>query len=152
MQVLNGREVFALPASQRTDRYEFRFVNGLGCLESISVCSLSTTEMNVTSESYIRSIQETFGKFSRGVVIKSNDYETWKLSSGPLDIYWQSWFMHEFLMTKKAWIKIGANWIPCHILADETVSGLNRQENGICEVQFSMQLDINGSPLASLAI
>lgn len=152
LQVLNGREVYALPTSKRTDRYEFRFVNGLGCLESVSVCSLRTTEMNMSSESFIRSIQETFGQFSRGMVRKSNDYETWKLSSGPLDIPWQSWFMHEFLMTKQAWVKVSGHWLPCHILADETVAGLNRQENGICEVQFSVQLDINGSPLASLAI
>ncbi len=152
LQTLNGREVYALPESKRNDRYEFRFVNGLGCLESVSVCSLRTTEMNVTSESFVRSIQETFGQFSRSMVRKSNDYETWKLSSGPLDILWQSWFMHEFLMAKQAWVEIDRNWIPCHILADETVAGLNRQENGICEVAFSVQLDINGSPLASLAI
>ena len=150
LQVVNGRSVFAVP--KKADHYIFRFVNGLGCLESVAVLSLRTTEMNVTSETFIRSVQETFSNFSRSAITKKNDYETWKLSSGPLDINWQAWFLHEFLMTPQAWVKVNDNWIACHIIPDETVTGINRTDGSICEVQFSVQLDINGSPLAALAI
>jgi len=151
LQTVNNRQVFAVPAGQ-SDRYEFRFVNGLGCLESISVRSYRTTEMNVAQESYIRSIQETFGSFSRGLVTKKNDYETWKLSSGPLDESWDSWFMHEFLMAKFVWIKINGHWIGCHVIPDDTVNGPDRTQPSLFEVLFSVRLDINGSPLSSLAI
>lgn len=151
LQTINGRQVYAVAAGQ-TDRYQFRFVNGLGCLESISVRSFKTTETNVTQESYIRAIQETFGSFSRGLVTKKNDYETWKMSSGPLDEAWHSWFIHEFLMAKFAWIKIGNNWLVCHIVPEETVEGIDRTNGSFYEVQFSVRLDLNGSPLAALAI
>lgn len=151
LQTVNGRQVYALPAGQK-DRYEFRFVNGLGCLESISVHSLRTTEMNVTQESFIRSVQETFGNFSRGLITKKNDYETWKLSSGPLDNAWESWFMHEFLMAKFVWVKVSGNWLGCHIVPEETVKGVDRINNNLREVQFSVQFDMNGSLMSELAI
>ncbi len=151
IQTINGRQVYALPSGQK-DRYQFRFVNGLGCLESISLSSLRTTEISCTTESYIRSIQETFGSFSRGLVTKKNDYETWKLSTPPLDEAWQSWFLHEFLMAKFVWMNIGGNWIPCHIIPEETTQGINRIENSLVTVTFSVRLDINGSPLTALAI
>ena len=151
LQTVNGRQVYAVAAGQ-PDRYQFRFVNGLGCLESVSVRSMRETEMNVTQEQYIRSIQESFGQFSRGLVTKKNDYETWKLTSGPLDEAWMSWFMHEFLMAKFAWINIDNYWIPCHIIPEDTVAGISRVNASLLEVQFSVRLDINGSPLAALTV
>ncbi len=151
LQTVNGRQVYALPADQ-PDRYQFRFVNGLGCLESVSLSTLVNKEINCTSETYIRSIQETFGSFSRGLVTKKNDYETWKMSTPPLDHAWQSWFVHEFLMAKFVWINISGHWIPCHIIPEETIQGVNRQDASLFAVAFSVQLDINGSPLTTLAI
>lgn len=144
-QAYGGRNFFALEKSQ-TERYEFRFVNSSGCLESVSVVSLRSTDVNITSESYIRSTHETFGQFSRGLITKQNDYETWKMSSGPISRRMQAWFLHEFLMTSTAWIRLGDNFIPCHIVSEDTVTGVNRVDGSICEVQFSVQFDINGSP------
>lgn len=151
MRSVNGRSVYALPAGQ-SDRYQFRFVNGLGCLESVSLSTLRTVEMNCTVETYIRAVQETFGSFSRGLVTKKNDYETWKLSTPPLDEAWQSWFMHEFMMSKFVWINISGHWIPCHIVPEDTTQGINRIDNSLLTVAFSVRLDINGSPLTALAI
>lgn len=151
LQTINGRPVYAVPAGQ-TDRYQFRFVNGLGCLESISVRSFRSTETNVTQETFIRSIQETFGNFSRGLITKKNDYETWKLSSGPLDEAWESWFVHEFLMAKFVWCYVGGHWLPCHIVPEESVEGYDRTSGNLREVQFSVRFDLNGSLLTALAI
>ena len=150
-QTINGRPVYAVAAGQ-SDRYQIRFVNGLGCLESVSVRAFRSVEMNVTQEEYIRSIQEAFGSFSRGLVTKKNDYETWKFTSGPLDEAWASWYMHEFLMAKFAWINIGGHWIGCHIVPEETVGGIDRASGAFIEVEFSVRLDINGSPMAALAV
>jgi len=145
MQTIGGRNFYALNSSS-PDRLEFRFVNGLGCLESISLLSLRSVEVNITSETYIRSVQETFGNFSRGLITKQNDYETWKLSSGPVSPAMQAWFLHEFLMSSAAWIKVGTVFIPCHIVPEETVTGVNRADGSMREVHFSVQFDINGSP------
>lgn len=150
LQTLGGRQFYAVAA--QNDRYQFRFVNGLGCLESVSVRSLRTTKLNVTTEEYIRAIQENFSTFSRGLVTKKNDYEVWTMTSGPLDEAWQSWFLHEFLMAKFAWINIDGNWIGCHIVPDDEVTGVDRTGGNLLEVQFDVRLDINGSPLAALAV
>lgn len=150
-KTVNGRPVYALPANQ-PDRYEFRFVNGLGVIESCSMKALKSVEMNVSKEEYIRAITEQFSTFSRGLITKSNDYETWKMTTGPIDEEWQSWYLHEFLMAKFVWIKISSHWLPCHIVPDETVKGIDRSNGSICEVVFNVRLDLNGSPLAALAI
>lgn len=140
-----GQEVFVVER-YASDRYEFRFINSLGCLESIGVYSFRSTKINVSKEEYSRAVSETFAKFSRGYVTKTNDYETWSLSSGPLTEDWQQWFLHEFLMAKLVWIKISGHWIPCHILPEDTVTGIDRTNPSMLTVSFSVRLDINGSP------
>ena len=89
---------------------------------------------------------ETFSRFSRGIYEKSNDYEKWKFSTGPLDKAWVSWYLHEFLTAKYAWILISDNWIPCHIVAEETVVGRDETKSDAISIDFSVELDINGSP------
>lgn len=151
MQTINGRQVYALPAGQ-SDRYQFRFVNGLGCLESISLSSLRVVEMNCSVETYIRAVQESFGSFSRSSVSKNSDYETWRMSSPPLDEAWHSWFLHEFLMSPNVWIDIEGHWVPCQVLPEETIEGVNRVDANLLTASFSVRLDMNGSPLSAIAV
>jgi len=150
-QSVAGAQLYALPANQ-ADRYLFRFINGLGCLESLSVCSLRTTEISINTEQFNIAKPETFSSFARGVVIKKNDFEKWRFSSGPLDRLWQEWFLHEFIMARWVWINIEGSWIPCHVLPEETITGMNRTDGSMLEIMFSIQFDITGSPFASLAI
>lgn len=150
-QIINGVSLYALPFGQK-DRYQLRFVNGLGCLESINVQSLAKEEVSFETQQFTLARQQKFSDVSRGMAVKRNDTTKYKLSSGPLDAAWQQWFLHEFLMARWAWIKIDDYWIPCHILPDETVQAIDRKTNDPLEVQFTVQLDITGSALSSLAV
>ena len=143
-------KVYAVPDSP--DRYWLRFVNGLGVVESVSVASLISEEVNYKVSEYVVARQELFNQVSRGAVIKQNDQERLKLSSGPIDRLWQQWYLHELLPTPAAWIWIDGLWIPCHIVPEETVSGISRADGKLLEVQFTVRLDISGSPFAALAI
>ena len=148
-----GRDFVILPDSFKPkDRYSFRFINSLGVMESYAVNSLVSQQMNLKADKYDISIQETFGKFSRGTYRKQSDYEKLKLSSSPLDKYWLSWFLHEFLMAEVAWIDIDGIWIPCHFVAEDTVTGIDRTKSDMISVEFTVELDINGSPNGSMAI
>ena len=138
-------KVYAVADHQ--DRYCLRFVNGLGVVESVSVESLVSEDV-----AYVKARQELFNQVSRGAVVKQNDQERLKLSSGPVDRLWQQWFLHELLTTPQAWIWIDEMWVPCHIVPEETVSGLSRVDGKPLEVQFTVRLDIAGSPFAALAI
>lgn len=148
LRTVGGTQIYVVP--KQNDRYQFRFINQFGVMESIGVTSLRETSMAVTKNDYTITRQELFSQFSRYFITKQNDAETWKLSSGPLDLMWQQWFLHEFLMTTNAWIKIGSLWISCVINPDDTVSAVNRHDHSLLEVQFGVKLDINGSPFLSV--
>lgn len=143
-------------ASAKREHYQFRFVNSLGVLESASVLSLASQQMNLSSDRYDIAIQETFSSFSRGVYEKKNDYEKWKMCTGPIDKYWASWFLHEFLMASYVWVKEQNAekeiWLPCHIVPEDTVQGVNRQDNSVINIEFTVELDINGSPLSEMCL
>ena len=149
-QSLLGASLYAVPAT--ADCYEMRFVNGLGVVESVCVRSLVQSEVKYKTDEYSLAHQELFNQVSRGVVVKQNDQERLKLSSGPLDRLWQQWYLHELLMAPQAWIRIDGMWVPCHIVPEETVSAVNRVDGKPLEVQFTVRLDISGSPYAALAV
>lgn len=143
----------------RRDGYEMRFINSLGVHESVHVLCLATEEMSVQTDNYTVSRRETLTRFSRGVTVKKNDRERWKLSSGPVDRAWQQWYLHEVLMARWAWMLVGRHetvngilqvvggeWLPVHILPEETVKGFDRTKSAAMEVQFTVEFDIDGSP------
>ena len=132
---------------QPTDAYLLRFINGMGCMESLHVESLVKREVPIQTDKHTVARQETLKKFSRGVVHKSNDRETWSLTSGPLDREWTSWYIHEFLMSEQVWIQMGTLWIPCHVVPEETTVLEDRTKAQPYEVQFKLEMDINGSPI-----
>lgn len=127
--------------------HEIRFINLLGVHENIFVSGLPSKEVNIATDKYVIARQETLTRFSRGLAVKQNDYETWTLSSGPLDEQWASWYIHEFLMARWMWIDINDMWVPCHVLPEETTTLVSHAEAKMIEVQFKLQMDINGSPL-----
>lgn len=134
------------------DGYEIRFINGFGVHENVFVTCLRTVEVPITTDKYVVSKQETVTEFSRGVAIKKNNHERWKMSSGPLDLQWQQWYLHELMLAEWAWINTGTTaspvWMLIHILPDETVKGIDRQKASLLEVEFTIEFDINGSPFA----
>lgn len=154
MQTLGGAQVYARPL--RRDVYQMRFINSLGAMESLSVSSLRTTQVPIQTDRYNRAVQETFGTMSRGMTRKQNDYETWKLTSGPLDDEWTDWFIHEFLMTNHCWLNVAPSgtplWVACHVIPEETVAGISRKDASMLEVEFSLQMDIRGSVMSVLAV
>ena len=130
------------------DAYEIRFINSMGVHESVHVTCLPADETAIATTRYAISKPETVSDFSRGIAIKQNDRERWKMSTQPIDRQWQQWYLHEFLMAKLAWAKVDGLWLPVHILPEETVKGRDRQKAAPMTVEFTIEFDINGSPFA----
>lgn len=152
---IGGHNIYAVPRPAEIG-YQLRFVNGLGCMESLHVQSLIKREANIATAKHAIARQETLKKFSRSVVRKSNDRETWALTSGPLDEAWASWYIHEFLMAEQIWIGLTPQtsaispqtiWIPCHVVPEETIVLEDREKAQPLEVLFRLEMDINGSPM-----
>ena len=150
-QQIGDITVYALPEDYRNrDRYEFRFINSLGCMESYSLTCLSEEEMAVKKQNYTLATIENFGDFSHGVMQKSDDKETIKLTSGPLTPDWADWFAHEFLMAKHCWLNLYPQtgtelWVRCHLDPGETLKISNRKTDNPYDIPFTVSLDITGT-------
>ena len=142
---VNGHPVYVIEWPENA--YILRFINGMGCMESLHVQSLVKREVPITTDKHTVAKQETLKKFSRSVVRKSNDRETWYLTSGPLDREWASWYIHEFLMAEQIWLQLGTLWIPCHVVPEETTVLEDLTKAQPYEVQFKLEMDINGAPM-----
>ena len=150
-QEINGRLVYVYVASA-IPRYQFRFVNSLGCLESISVTSLKSSEMQATVNQWSRRTPQSFSNISRTVHVKQGDKERWTLNSGPIDRDWQQWFLHEFLMSSDVWLLVDNHWLPCHIILEETTTIYDEITREPRSVSFTIEFDFYGSPYLSLTV
>lgn len=146
-QSVGGQSLYALPADEAQTRQVFRFINSFGVLESVSVPRVYGKKMSVTSTPYSISRQETFNSFSRSIVHKTNNRESWQFLSDPLTSDWLLWYMHEFLMAERIWMFINNAWLPCTITPEEDTTILDDTQQNAYTVAFTAQPDINGSPL-----
>ena len=143
-------QVYAIHKPQ--DGYVLRFCNRLGCIETIFIRALAQKQVKMETEQYTIARQETLNKFSRSLAVKSGNVEQWKMTSGPVSEQWSAWFTHELMMVADAWVKVGTTWLRCHLLPEETITLVDRTKTDPMEVQFTLQLDIEGSPLSALTI
>lgn len=142
MRTIDGVNIYV--DSAKNDRYQFRFINRYGVMESIAVNALVSEQVPITSVESTLAQQNVFNDVARGFVRKSNDVEEWKLSSGPIDRDWQRWFIHEFLMASWIWVLYRGTWMRCHIKPSETTSGYNAYDGNPLSVEFSVKLDMTG--------
>lgn len=146
-QSIQGHPIYALPSTEADNRTTFRFINRFGCLESISVPKSYSKKLNVETTQYTKSIQETFNQFSRAVIKKQNDRESWLYQSDPLTEEWLQWYLHEFLMSEHVWMKVKGTWLPCTIAMEDEITIKDNTTQNMYSVSFTATLDINGNPL-----
>lgn len=164
-QIIGGKSVYAMPKAKATrDRREFRFINSLGVLDSISVYSLAEVVAQADSTMFSKAVYESFAGFARAFYRKHDGPEKLKMSSGAVDRHWQQWFQHEFCMAKHVWMFVpdekanAANniattlssesygaWLPVHITTEETVSLMKADGDEVLEVAFVVEMDDEGS-------
>lgn len=140
---VGGHSIYVIDKPARS--YVLRFINGMGCEESVHVTAFAKKEANIHTEKHTVARRETLKKFSRAITVKSDDYETWRFTSGPLDEDWVSWYVHEFLMAQVMWINVNNVWLPVHVLPEETTLLRDEEKASMMSVVFRVQLDINGS-------
>lgn len=139
-EMVDGHSLYVI--NKPTNGYELRFVNGMGCLESVCATTFAKKEANIHTERYTIARQETLKKFSRMMTVKTDDKEVWTMVSGPLDEAWASWYVHEFLKAQWMWIKMGSHWIPCHVMPEETETIIDQEKAQMPQVQFKIELDL----------
>jgi hypothetical protein len=141
--VVNGRNIYVIP--KPADAAELRFVNSKGCMESLHLQCLPKRVVNIQTDKYVISRQETFKQFSRATTRKHNDYETFTLSSGPLSEAWAEFYIHEVLMSQVMWMRRDQIWLPCHVLPEETTQLRDQSKSEMIEVQLTVQMDVDGA-------
>lgn len=147
-QTLGYQSVFALPAAAAAKRQQFRFINSLGVLESISVPQAYSKSFSASSTAYDVARQETFSSFSRSTIVKTNNRESWSFTTDPLNEDWLYWYAHEFLMAEHMWLLVGSNWLRCTVNINDDITLLTRTASDMYSLSFVAVLDINGSPIS----
>lgn len=143
LQDVGGQSVYVL--SEDYERQSFRFINSLGVLESVSLPKNYSKKFAATSTPYSVSRQETFNRFSRSVIQKTNNKESWLFMTDPLTEDWLSWYLHEFLMAEHIWIDINGRWVPCNITVEDEITYIDRTKNDGYTLSFTVTFDIDGS-------
>ena len=146
-QTIGDISVFAMPQSEASHRTEFRFINSFGVLESISVPRVYSKKLNITSTNYTVTRRETLLSFSREVVRKQNNKESWEFQTDPLDEAWLAWYLHEFLMSEHTWINIKGKFLPCTIIAEDEITFQDETKKEMHSVSFTAKLDFRGSTI-----
>lgn len=142
--IVGTRMIYGVAAE--VNRFEFRFINGFGVLESYSCRSMPEKTTNISKTEYAVAIQESFNRLQHNMLIKKNDIEIWKMTTDPMDESWMQWFVHEFAMASHAWVKIFGHWVPCQIVPDDAIKMGARKSSDMYSMEFSVKLDITGSP------
>lgn len=146
-QTIGDISVYAMPQTEAKRRTEFRFINSFGVLESVSVPRVYSKKLGITSTNYTVTRKETLRSFSRSVTRKQNNQEEWNFQTDPLDEAWLAWYLHEFLMAKRAWININGKFLPCTITAEEEITFCDDTKKEMHSVSFTAKLDFCGSTI-----
>ena len=144
-QILGGQSVYAMPATEGQYRDVFRFINSFGVLESVSVPKAHREKLNISSSSYVRTIRETFSRFSRSLVKKTGNQETWTFETDPLNEDWLRWYLHEFFMSEHVWILVGNRYLPCTIETDDDIAFVDHTQSAMYSLSFSAKFGIYGN-------
>lgn len=145
LQNIGGQKVFALPEARQKDRVVFRFVNSFGVIESVSVPKAYSKTLAITAEQYTVAKTETFNTFSRLMIKKSNNVESWLFTSDPLTEEWQQWYLHDFFMSEHIWMQVQGYWVPCNVVPEEKITFYDRTQRSMYSVSFTVKLGLNGS-------
>lgn len=147
LQTVGDQQLYALPATEAQNRATFRFVNSFGVVESVSVPRVSGKTFTHKATDYIKAMPETFNVFSRATVRKISDKEVWRFSTDPLNEEWLSWYLHEFLMSNHVWLLCDSLFVPCRLSIDDEYEMKNDTQEKYYAVEFTVKMDIDGSPL-----
>lgn len=150
LQTIGTHTVYALPANAPQPRAILRFVNSFGVMESISILAPHSESMEVRNEHYNVTCFETFNRMSHLLTRKSDNFHTYRLSTGPLDRQWHYWFTSQLLMVEETWIQLPVSLYPelagvfvrCHIIAEDTLDIINTDKDDPRTVDFKVKLDI----------
>lgn len=150
IQQVQGHTLYAVP--QNRNRYQFRFINGLGAMESVSIECYPDESVTYNTEQFQQTRPDYMGGISHTRIAKSLDIEQMKFSTGPLTREWRHWYAHEFLMSEHVWISLpmgegrgGAGaFVPVLIIPEETTPLINRQSTDLPAIDFTVKMNFNG--------
>ena len=149
IQTVQGHTLYAVP--QNRNRHQFRFINGLGAMESVSIECYADESVTYNTEQFQQTRPDYMGGISHTRIEKSLDIEQWKFSTGPLTREWRHWYAHEFLMSRHVWISLltgegrgGASWLPVLIIPEETTPLINRAATDLPSIDFTVKMNFQG--------
>lgn len=146
---VGGRTVYV---DDIENRLQFRFVNGLGVIESISTACFIETITTGRFEKSLLLASPSFKSVTGILGIKGNRNMKLKCSTGPVTKEWAAWWHNEFLsgddfrsvIHESCWVNLSGNWIPCVCSLDEEVIVYDKSSDKLIQIEFTVNFGISG--------
>lgn len=124
---------------------DFLFVNRRGAVETC--CALTKESMNIDFDvdSYNRIERPTFIPKRSLFAIATGGRCSWEMSSGYVDRLWAEWWVKEFLMGQRHWMRIGERYVPVVVEPSKKSIGIyDRTKQNLPHVDFSVTMALEG--------
>ena len=133
---------------------DFLFVNRRGAVETCSAVMLESMDINVETETYIRTERPSFQPKRSLAAISKGGRRSWNMSSGGQTREWAEWWAAEFLMAKRWWMRCtikgkpsgsGTLFAPVIVEpAKKQTSIYDRTKQQMPHVEFTVKLALEG--------
>lgn len=129
---------------------DFLFVNRRGALETCSALMLESMDINVDVEQYARVERPSFQPSRSLMAFSKGGRRSWAMSSGAQTREWAEWWVLEFLMSRRWWMrypirKATGVFVPVIVEpSKKDVSIYNRSKQQMPSVDFTVTLALEG--------
>lgn len=124
---------------------DFLFVNRRGALESCSALMLESLGIDVETTQYASVERPTFIPSRSLLSVNYGDRRTWNMSSGYLSREWVEWWVTEFLMSNKKWMRYQGIYVPVVVEpSKKSITIYDRSKQQMPSVEFTVKLALEG--------
>lgn len=135
-----------------SQRMQFRFVNGLGVIESISADCLPEIKTSGSMDKSVSSVKSSFSAIPSIFGTKSSRNMKLKCSTGAITKEWAAWWHNEFfsgdefrkVLHESCWVKMQEHWIPCVCYLDDEVTVYDESSDKIVQLEFTVDFGLSG--------
>lgn len=125
--------------------HQFRFINGFGMIENISVHSKDKLNYTIGGETHSLVQQISTRPTDRRYSVKTPPVGVFEMSSGYVPKRWAEWFVQELFASPRVWMLMGTTWIPVLIEVGDECVIYDRTSPSMPHVDFTVRLAIDGT-------
>lgn len=127
------------------DYQDFIFVNRRGAVETCSALTKESMDISIDVDSYNRIERPSFIPSRSLFSVATGGRRSWEMSSGYTDRAWAEWWVQEFLMAQRHWMRIDDKFVPVIVEPSKKNIGIyDKAKQDMPHVDFTVTLALEG--------